>query len=445
MRQSRSLIQHVLLTSLIPLLFHALISLFEHPLTHPLLNKGEYQNRLESLALQVKATILQAYSNLFAFTLMLILMNLIYAMAQFLPIRHSNLSEETLTTFSLWSQKKKFTTKSLFEIITAYFAIYCCCSSALNFFLVQCHASDAPRALRSLETTSSYDPASPQQEENMMDIPDIHDIPDFRTLSIGKVVSSLNMNPDSIILSEDNRLAYVITKTYGGLKIIDISDHQYPAIIGSLDLTTIEHSSIYKGLLLSADGKTLFASNFMTLEIINVSNSQVPRLISSTKESFMTQESTFVTNFYLPALALSPDETFLYIAGLGLEIKNITDLSQPESLFSRLSPAFDSRYRTTSLALLPDAKTLVFGNGTLDLLDVSDPRQPKVLNIFPADISISSIILTKNNKIVYAVGFETGSQVMLQKIDISNPMSPHPLGLYDLNPYMGGNPIGIFC
>jgi len=255
---------------------------------------------------------------------------------------------------------------------------------------------------------------------------------DIRTLSIGRLLSTLRLNPDSIILSNDSRLAFVIVKVYGTLKVIDISDDQNPIIIGSLNLTPIEVHFSYKKLVLSADGKTLFATTIQCLEIIDVSDPQSPALRAHLEDpQFLNLSST--PYYCIPTMALSSDEKILYVAGLGFQIFNITNISHPEILFSMLTPRRPRKM--TSLALFPGSKTLLYGDETLDFYDVSSPSKPRLFYSYSdLDLSISSIILSKSAKKVYAAGLNSKnrSQVILEEIDISQQESPKSLGQHQL-------------
>lgn len=122
-------------------------------------------------------------------------------------------------------------------------------------------------------------------------------------------------------------------------------------------------------------------------------------------------------------MALSADETTLYVAAIGLQIFNVTNTSNPEILFSYVTPQIPRRM--TSLALLPDSKTLLYGNGTLDFYDVSDPRNPKLSSSYSStDLTIYSIRLSKSLKKVYALGLTLDrSTAVLEEIDISQNTS----------------------
>ena len=56
------------------------------------------------------------------------------------------------------------------------------------------------------------------------------------SLSMGNIISSLNIDVTSMILSKDKKIAFATLDFDGTLKIIDISDLQAPAVLGSLSL-----------------------------------------------------------------------------------------------------------------------------------------------------------------------------------------------------------------
>ena len=265
---------------------------------------------------------------------------------------------------------------------------------------------------------------------------------DIRTLSMGKVLSTLKLNPETIILSHNNQLAFLILKFYGTLKVIDISDDQNPIIIGSLENLTHLHGGLHhKKLTLSADGKTLFATTIEYLQIIDVSDPHNPVLKTTLQDPLFANITTDYLSFYLPTMALSSDEKMLYVAGVGLQIINVTNISRPEILFSMHA---SQRYKKlTSLALFPDSKTLLYGDKTLDFYDVSDPTKPELKHSYYSfNISISSVLLSKNAKKVYVTGLNSEKRplVLLEELDISQQESPKSLGQYKFGPAREGEP-----
>jgi len=103
--------------------------------------------------------------------------------------------------------------------------------------------------------------------------------PEKITLSMGNIKSVLRLNVDAIVLSKDQKIAFVCTSFDKALKIIDISDLKSPRIVASLSST---NQMIYRqrdihALALSSDEKTIFVSNFIGLEIIDVTDLTSPK------------------------------------------------------------------------------------------------------------------------------------------------------------------------
>jgi len=426
----KPLFSFAFLTSIAPFAVYALISTFGHTLfnqNHEILSS--------KILLKIKSLILQGYSSFLSFSLMMLALNVIYRVSGKIILKKFDLVEN-VSPLPMTHQKENHPKRITYQrrLFTALFygIIF------LSFRFLGLFPDDISQAQLTLKTTDPFigngingilttRVLEQEQEEESFALTQSRQASDLKTISIGRVLSFLNINPTAILLSKTSKIAFVITKYSGGLKLIDISDPQYPTIIGSLDLTSIDNQFQIKTLKLSADEKTLFATTTECLEIINVTNPQAPSLISFFKDPAIPSQN--VPFYFIPTLALPPDETTLYVAGIGLQIFNITNTSRPKLLFSARSPQTEGRLAVTSLALLPGGKTLGYANGTLDFYDVSDPTSPKRINAYKAKSSITSIALSKDNQTVYAAGshFEFKEITMLEKINIIDPLSPQSL------------------
>jgi len=277
-----SIFSFAFLTSLAPLTVYALISIFEHTL----FTKHLETPLLFLILLKIKSAILHGYSSLLSFSLMMITLNAIYKAVWILVPKKAD-SFENFCTLPTIPQKEDHPKGKRFQrmlfIILSYGIIY------LSFRNVGLFPHDPSQTYL---TPKTFDPfigngvngiltTRVLEQEESFALTQSRQDSDLKTLSIGKTLSFLNINPNSILVSKTGKLAFVITKYYGRLKIIDISNHLSPSLIGYLDLTKITEQGNIKTLKLSADEKTLFATTTQYLEIINVTNPQSPSLISS--------------------------------------------------------------------------------------------------------------------------------------------------------------------
>jgi len=248
------------------------------------------------------------------------------------------------------------------------------------------------------------------------------------------------MSAYSIVLSNDGNTAFVSLTRSGNLKIIDVSNIESPTVVNTMKLRPVDFPFLGKFLSLSPDGKTLFASNMHRLEIIDISDLEVPILLGELEDEVMTKRLSpirGITLEYRVSMALSKDNQTLYVGGLGLQIIDISDLRKPRIFSSNstlLERETDKLYRT-EIALSSDREILYLANGTLGIYNISNPRILRPIGSYSLSSSyfISSVFLSKKLKIAYIAAFIPDGETIYEKIDISDLAKPVRLASYNLN------------
>ena len=135
--------------------------------------------------------------------------------------------------------------------------------------------------------------------------------------TIGQVIEKVSGGANRIVISPNGKIAYFSIAQNGRIEGLDISNLEN---INYLSVRTSQRTN-YKALALSSDGKTLFASNFNTLEIFDVSNRLNIILIGSYLE-------VLEDSFSSPMIALSADEKFVFTGGEGLNVFDVSNLKE---------------------------------------------------------------------------------------------------------------------
>jgi len=246
------------------------------------------------------------------------------------------------------------------------------------------------------------------------------------SLSMGSVLSSLNLNVNSMVLSKDRKIAYVTLDYYGTLKVIDISDLQSPFVRGSLSLQTSTYNYRIKNLLLSSDEKTLYASNSRDIEIIDITDRDCPKLLSFTKSEIFTDgRMNEYFGYFKTSLAVQENTKTLYIGGLGLQVYDISDPRKPLLLkaFKNDLIAVWSLSRN-EICLSRDGEILFIANGTLDVYNISNPRDMKLLYSLKSESYPRSILLSEDEKTAFLLGTPRNYEVIFEEVDISDYAYP---------------------
>jgi len=250
------------------------------------------------------------------------------------------------------------------------------------------------------------------------------------SLAIGKILASLNTGADSIVLSKDSKTAYVIVSPAKGLKVLDLTNLQSPSVISSPSLGSREQVFSHK-LILSHDENTLFICNQRTLEIVNVSNPKLPKLIHKSNHKL---DQTRLGSFYTMSLAITKDDKTLFIGGSGLVILNVTRLEAPIEILSMNSEAHDENESSiSSLALTSDGETLYTINSSLCAYDVTDLKEMRMIYEYKTRGEANSIFLSSDERTAYIAGTTEDDRTIIEKVDISNRKSASGISIYEHN------------
>jgi len=255
---------------------------------------------------------------------------------------------------------------------------------------------------------------------------------DKMSLSMGNVLSSLNIAVTAMVLSKDRKTVFATLDFYGTLKIIDISDLKTPFIVSSLSLKISGYEYRTKSLTLSSDERTLYVSNSRVLEIIDVSYFGTPKLISSTASQIFSGEMYWkVSKYFQTSLVLDERTKTLFIGGVGLQIYDVSNSSSPILLKAQANDLDDSdpRRRATfsrnEIRLSQDGKFLFVANGTLDVYNISNPRKIQLMTSLQTKSSLRSIFLHQDSERALLLGGSLDNlEIILEEIDISDPKSP---------------------
>ena len=198
-----------------------------------------------------------------------------------------------------------------------------------------------------------------------------------------------------------------LTDDSGVFWLVDVTNRQYPTIVGSVD--TIGAA---KGVRLSADGTLAYvADNAGYVHVVNIANPLAPVIVGTAA----------VENFP-SGLAVATGGGFVYLAeedgGL-----SVVDLDSPPP------PTLIGNIRTTNAAattLAASGNTLYISdaNGGLRIVDVSTPGTPSTLATLGAADgltgNIASVALDENAGIAYVAADDQGLHV----VNIADPANP---------------------
>jgi hypothetical protein len=188
-----------------------------------------------------------------------------------------------------------------------------------------------------------------------------------------------------------------------GLKIVDVSSPSSPRILGSLATAGNAYG------LAVANGYAYVAAS-SAAQIINVSNSSNPSLVSS----FSTSSAN--------RIAVSSNRMYI-VDGLLLKTVNTTNLAAPALLSSTPSYAAQGIAFANNSVLLSSANSYdSLNKGGLYVVDVTTPTAPsKLANLY--DIFASQGVATSGSLAVVA-----GNTYGLRVLNVSNPSAPYIVG-----------------
>lgn len=221
----------------------------------------------------------------------------------------------------------------------------------------------------------------------------------------------------AIALSADNKTLYVGSwGDYVGLRIIDVSNPASPITIGSYTSNKLGVSDI----VLSNDEQTAYLSSGIGVTILDISNPKMPRLMAEVTRRFLLEG----TEWYYSAvesLALSDDGTRLYTAEANAGI-GVIDVSDP-----RAPKILDLYHPRLSSFHLSGNGTLAYGYlGFIDgwrIFNVSDYIAPTTITKFGPEISD---IANSNDGNIFYINSSEG----LRLFDYSEPSNPKLTATY---------------
>ena len=232
---------------------------------------------------------------------------------------------------------------------------------------------------------------------------------DVSTPSNPRLVN-VNVILDEISIATDVQVygsSAFVTDDAGIFWVIDVTNRQYPKIVGSVD--TIGAA---KGVRLSADGNLAYvADNAGYVHVVNVAKREAPVIVGSAEvENFPT------------GLAVSADATFIYLAEEdgGLSVVNL-DSPAPPTLVGNLRTTSAS---ATTLASSGNTVFLADANGGLRIVDVSSPAAPTLLATLGAAAGLAGDITGVALDEAAGVAFVTADDRGLHVVNIVDPANP---------------------
>jgi len=386
------------------------------------------------------------YHNYFAFLLMMLLLHAILQGVTFLKhLLKKEKNQEGRFSWS-WSDYLSFKDDKIRQIMISflknmmiYSLIYCFYQIVASYcfgislFLEETSLKTLPRSSRILFEENSRDMSLSMSDQFMYQNDDEARVVKKPSLSIGRVLSELDMQVYSTLLSKDGKTAFVQTEFDALLKIIDISDLESPVILSSRALNLGYYQIRCKAMILSPDQTKLYISNADSLEVFDVSDLRSPVSLGLIQDKTPGDRSDPDAGKLQKdgeartSLLMSRDNKFLFAAGLGLQIFDISKPAAPvfvSSIRGRFLPSRE-KFVPTSIDLSADGKTLFYTDGSLWIYDATDPKNLKNLNSFNRTYTITSLKLSKDFKSAYIVGRSGsgGNKIIFEKLDVSDIMA----------------------
>jgi len=375
--------------------------------------------------------VFESYTNYFAFMLMMLLVNAF--LHGFDILRHLFTKGNSISFVSHWKsflvdqESLKQTLRSLLRyslIFCFYQMIWIGLASSLSLRGLDEVTRSPLQNVENVQLEMLLPTRILEQEEitSLAEVSLSDNVKKKPSLSIGKVLGQVDMYAVSIKLSKDGNTAFVATNFPSTLTIIDISDPEYPVVLSTLSLPLRTSDYIFKSILVSPDETKLYISNIADLQVINITNLKSPDLIAvvDDPDSLRINSKYGRSGFAKPNLIISRNEKFLFVSGYGLQIFEISTPASPV-LVRSVSSRFSSGYLLpASIALSHDRKTLYYSDGGLWIYNVEDPTNLKVINSFNTTYPITSMILSNDAKTAFTLSQNRQSNILLQKLDVSN-------------------------
>ena len=357
--------------------------------------------------------VLQTYGNFTHFILMMLSITLLLNLKSF------------RRTFSKADDVFKNFSKTLVKRFLFLSLIYCC-YQPLGVVLQTHLSAKLPAATDHFHETLQ-NLRILEQNNNLISLSESHLIcSEQLSLSVGRSLSSIVLDAWAMTSSRNGRFIYTLENYGNALRILDVSNVKIPVISSTLKWN-IRYSSPSNILQLSEDEKTLFISNFNDLHIIDVSNPTRPNYLGkyeNIREDYELRSPTI----YKTSLVISQDKNYLFASGYGLRVFDISNFSKPIVVSSMIS---EKNFPGNSLALSINPNYLFIMGQDQDLVifDISNPKNSAIASISSTNQSANSIILSDDKKTAFVLSTSQLNEVSLQKIDVSNPLSPRILKL----------------
>jgi len=235
----------------------------------------------------------------------------------------------------------------------------------------------------------------------------------------------------SVVLSSDGSKAYVADGD-SGLQIVDVSNPEVPKLLSSY-----EARGSVKSVSLSNDGSKAYLANQgegdkAGLEIVDIS-SPAPVLLGSYNEPASSVYSSHIRN-----IALSRDGSKAYLAD-GINGLRILDISSPAA--PTLLSTYEGLQTVNGVTLSSDGSKAYLADGIhgLRIIDVSNPAVPSELGRYRTLAKASTVTLSNDGSKAYVMENDArgGHGTIVARgrglliVDISNPEAPALLGSYD--------------
>jgi len=373
------------------------------------------------------------YSNYLAFLFVMLLIEIISRMMKI----GSKLSNASLTIGDIKSEEGMKRLKKILTKIVFYTLIFIVCFAAhrciLNVASTEVHLNLMEKGEMIHQDASLRFPRALEEEkaETIVStpIPTLSSKSEKASLSMGNIVSSLNLDVNGLVLSKDRRFAFVTLDFYGTLKIIDITDIEFPRVVSSLTLNSSGYSFRIKTMTLSKDEKIVYISNSRDLEIIDVTDVESPKLVSFTASEIFDDEIWGASRYFRTSLVLDENTKTLYIGGLGLQIYDVSNPKKPVLLKAFENDKFETVFgsevfQRNEICMSSDGQVLFHVNGTFEIFNISNSQDMKQISSLQTRSSVYALYLSKDSSKIFLLGTSEKREMVLEEVDISDYNSP---------------------
>ncbi|MCK5923270.1 MAG: hypothetical protein KAG66_20190, partial [Methylococcales bacterium] len=233
----------------------------------------------------------------------------------------------------------------------------------------------------------------------------------------------------SVVLSSDGSKAYVADGD-SGLQIVDVSNPEVPKLVSSY-----EARGSVRSVSLSNDGsKAYLAKREAGMEIIDISNPAAPKLLGNYNEN---EPGSGARGHVITRIALSSDGSKAYLADALRGLK-ILDISNPVA--PTLLGFYEAPQTINDVTLSSDGGKAYLADGIngLRIIDVSNPTVPSELGQYDTHAKASTVTLSNDGSKAYMIENDAAGHGGIAAygrglfiVDISNSEAPALLGRYD--------------